>query len=305
MSLGKWLWQQPVATDACTQGYRNPLRTRCCFRWSWLFDFCSLHSKADVWNRKNMWNPWQQAHTTLNSPREHNAHLLMILACSSMRLFSPMIIGPASAIISAFGWITVLAPATKSWSQSWQVCSLRRRIRFRHKATIGQVVEHHSDAKDQAATKEHSHEDLFWCCQFNSPNRTHENLSHAVPNLLQDRNDVTETKHADVASEMKKYWSTPKNSFLEFPESLQVALQSYTPWKKIIVRWLLRGLGNEQNPLGRLGSRATLAALLVVYFWLESVSASKAALDFSKSFHPTSPFCNRPLPMLSPDFSGA
>lgn len=37
-------------------------------------------------------------------------HLLIMRACSSMRLPSPMTMGPASAIMRALGWTTVLAP---------------------------------------------------------------------------------------------------------------------------------------------------------------------------------------------------
>lgn len=40
-------------------------------------------------------------------------YLLMISACSSIRFPSPMIIGPASAMIRAFGWTTVLAPVNE------------------------------------------------------------------------------------------------------------------------------------------------------------------------------------------------
>lgn len=36
--------------------------------------------------------------------------LLMISACSSIKLPSPITMGPASAIIRAFGWTTVLGP---------------------------------------------------------------------------------------------------------------------------------------------------------------------------------------------------
>lgn len=34
----------------------------------------------------------------------------MIRACSSIRLPSPITMGPASAMIRAFGWTTVLGP---------------------------------------------------------------------------------------------------------------------------------------------------------------------------------------------------
>lgn len=37
-------------------------------------------------------------------------YLLIMRTCSSIRFPSPMTIGPASAMIRAFGWTTVLAP---------------------------------------------------------------------------------------------------------------------------------------------------------------------------------------------------
>lgn len=40
----------------------------------------------------------------------HTPYLLIMRACSSIRLPSPMIIGPASAMIRALGWTTVRAP---------------------------------------------------------------------------------------------------------------------------------------------------------------------------------------------------
>ena len=40
----------------------------------------------------------------------NNLYLLIITVCSSIILFSPIIIGPAWAIIFTFGWINVLGP---------------------------------------------------------------------------------------------------------------------------------------------------------------------------------------------------
>lgn len=49
------------------------------------------------------------------SSLEHSlTHAFMMRACSSIRFPSPMIIGPASAIIRALGWITVLGPVQQS-----------------------------------------------------------------------------------------------------------------------------------------------------------------------------------------------
>ena len=49
-------------------------------------------------------------------------YLLIICACSSIRLFSPMMIGPASATIFALGWTTDLAPAIPHMNVSFLFC---------------------------------------------------------------------------------------------------------------------------------------------------------------------------------------
>lgn len=51
----------------------------------------------------------------------YNTYLLMIWTCSSIRLFSPMMIGPASAIIWALGWTTVFLPMVMSPFRSHSV----------------------------------------------------------------------------------------------------------------------------------------------------------------------------------------
>lgn len=55
------------------------------------------------------------------SPRYRNntflsryTYPLMMRACSSIKLPSPMTMGPASAMMRAFGWTTVLGPGTTS-----------------------------------------------------------------------------------------------------------------------------------------------------------------------------------------------
>lgn len=44
-------------------------------------------------------------------------YLLIIRTCSSIRFPSPITIGPASAMICALGWTTVLAPEKKNYNQ--------------------------------------------------------------------------------------------------------------------------------------------------------------------------------------------
>lgn len=51
----------------------------------------------------------------------------MMRACSSIRLPSPMMMGPASAIIRAFGWTTVLGPETRRRVRS-QVSELEFKV---------------------------------------------------------------------------------------------------------------------------------------------------------------------------------
>lgn len=48
-------------------------------------------------------------------------YLLIIHVSSSIMLFSPMIIGPASAITFAFGWITVLVPKDLCLSNNFEM----------------------------------------------------------------------------------------------------------------------------------------------------------------------------------------
>lgn len=57
----------------------------------------------------------------LNSFSHYKKYLFMIWTCSSMRLFSPMMIGPASAMIWALGWTTVFLPMVMSPFRSHSV----------------------------------------------------------------------------------------------------------------------------------------------------------------------------------------
>ena len=50
----------------------------------------------------------------LQKLKKYNPYLLIIWTCSSIMLFSPMIMGPEEAIILALGWITVRVPIVMS-----------------------------------------------------------------------------------------------------------------------------------------------------------------------------------------------
>lgn len=55
-------------------------------------------------------------------------HAFMISACSSIRLPSPITIGPASAMIRALGWITVLGPVKRMEKKLLVEAELLRRL---------------------------------------------------------------------------------------------------------------------------------------------------------------------------------
>lgn len=57
------------------------------------------------------WGGWGGEEDPLRPPSALITHAFMMRACSSIRLPSPMTMGPASAMILALGWTTVLGPA--------------------------------------------------------------------------------------------------------------------------------------------------------------------------------------------------
>lgn len=76
------------------------------------FGLHSLHVRFDV-----LWIAEGGKHSIEKKKRkksflmdENLLHLLIMRTCSSIRFPSPMTIGPASAMIRALGWTTVLAP---------------------------------------------------------------------------------------------------------------------------------------------------------------------------------------------------
>lgn len=107
------------------KGYHSQLQTHYSCRWSsslvpllspaWCFlDICQIVPSILSFEHKgSKWQCW-------NPP-----YPLMMRACSSIKLPSPMTMGPASAMMRAFGWTTVLGPETTTSRQALlYVCEL-------------------------------------------------------------------------------------------------------------------------------------------------------------------------------------
>lgn len=96
------------------RGYHTQPQTRCWSRSSWSLapvPLCLAGCSLDNYRgHKHRWGEVRVERPHREIKLEYTQYLLIISACSSIRLPSPMIMGPASAMIRALGWTTVLAP---------------------------------------------------------------------------------------------------------------------------------------------------------------------------------------------------